>query len=121
MAENLSAITSTIHLPSDVEAIGCLDSYSAFPFENKLQSIKNLIRTSANPLSQVIRRVKEIEEIATDVYAPVLSKEVVCSHLHSNGPILPDFIGVQFKNMKFQNWEIGIKRPNHCVFLKDEV
>ncbi len=112
-------IHNLIHLPSDVEEIGCLDSYSAFPFENKLQSIKNLIRTSANPLSQVIRRVKEIEEIATDVYAPVLSKEVVCSHLHSNGPILPDFIGVQFKNMKFQNWEIGIKRPNHCVFLKD--
>lgn len=112
-------IHNLIHLPSDVQEIGCLDSYSAFPFENKLQSIKNLIRTSANPLSQVIRRVKEIEEIETDVYAPVLSKDVVCSHVHSNGPILHDFRGVQFKNMKFLNWEIGVKRPNHCVFLKD--
>lgn len=113
-------VHNLIHLPADVQELGCLDSYSAFPFENKLQTIKNLMRTSANPLAQVIRRLKEIEEISTeDCDAPSSPAETVCSNDHVNGPIPLEFTGDQFKKMKLRNWTISTKRPDHCVFLSD--
>ncbi len=109
-----------IHLPADVQELGCLDSYSAFPFENKLQTIKNLMRTSANPLAQVIRRLKEIEEISTeDCDASSSPADTVCSNEHVNGPIPLEFTGDQFKKIKLRNWTISTKRPDHCVFLSD--
>ncbi len=112
-------VHNLIHLPGDVKEIGCLDSYSAFPFENKLQSIKNLLRTSANPLAQVVRRIKEIEDIAIDGFAAPMSKEILCSDLHTNGPTHPNFKGNEYNFMKLKNWKIGTKRPNHCIFLTD--
>lgn len=39
-----------IHLANDVIRHGCLDKFSAFSFENKLQIIKNLVRKSGRPL-----------------------------------------------------------------------
>ncbi|KAI9554931.1 hypothetical protein GHT06_020211 [Daphnia sinensis] len=99
--------------------IGCLDSYSAFPFDNKLQSIKNVLRTSANPLAQVVRRIKEIEDIAIDGFAAPMSTDIICSGLHTNGPTHPNFKGYEYNFMKLQNWKIGTKRPNHCIFLKN--
>ena len=85
-------IHNLIHLASDVQEIGSLDSNSAFSCENKLEPIKNLIRKMANLLFQVIRRLKETEEITIEGYAASLSKEIVIFFiLHANGPTHPDF------------------------------
>ena len=51
-----------IHLADDVLNFGPLDAFSAFPFENHLQSIKRLLRKLDKLLPQVIRRIQEIEK-----------------------------------------------------------
>ena len=50
------------HLAEDVEFFGCsLNNVSAFPFENFLQKIKGFVKKGQSPLTQIARRVKEIE------------------------------------------------------------
>ena len=41
-----------------------LDEISSFSFENYLQVLKRFVRKSQNPLSQVVKRVAELEEHA---------------------------------------------------------
>jgi hypothetical protein len=44
-----------LHLAADAKLHGCLDTFSAFPYENELKSIKCLVRKAEVPLSQVVR------------------------------------------------------------------
>lgn len=52
-------VHSLIHLADDVDKFGALDSFSAFKFENYLQKVKKMVKSSALPLPQIIRRVYE--------------------------------------------------------------
>lgn len=54
-------VHSLIHFPNDVLNHGSLDEFSAFPFKNKLQKIKKLVRKSGKPLQQVVNRLEEIQ------------------------------------------------------------
>lgn len=54
-----SNIHNLSHVVSEVRRFGKLQDYNAYPFENKLFSIKKLIRQGNNPLSQVARRLSE--------------------------------------------------------------
>src|SRR5258705_13756330 len=52
--ENVSYnVHGLIHLSDDVKHFGHLDTFSAFPFENHLQSIKSMLRKSEKPLQQL--------------------------------------------------------------------
>lgn len=46
----------------DVERFGPLGKFDAYPFESKLFCIKNLIRSGNKPLSQVAKRIIEIQQ-----------------------------------------------------------
>jgi len=48
-----------IHLQDDVKMHGNLDCFSAFPFENKLKELTQLVRKPGYPLAQIIRRLGE--------------------------------------------------------------
>ena len=51
-------VHNVIHLADDVENYQCsLNSLSAFPFENHLHTIKKLVWSSNNPISQVFKRL----------------------------------------------------------------
>lgn len=56
-------ITSNVHnlshLVDDVEYLGELDSFSAYPFESTLGKIKRLLRNGNRPLAQVAKRIIE--------------------------------------------------------------
>ena len=54
-----SNVHNLIHVPNDVFNFGNLDSFSAYPFENYLQEIKNLVRKSSKPLQQIVKRLSE--------------------------------------------------------------
>ncbi|XP_035700688.1 uncharacterized protein LOC118433143 [Folsomia candida] len=58
---------SLLHVKLDVESHGSLDNYSAFEFENFMQTIKRMIRSNSSHLSQVIHRVGEIESFSSAV------------------------------------------------------
>lgn len=55
------------HLVDEVRKFGVLQSFNAYPFENKLHMIKNLLRQGNNPLAQIARRlqVKSCVELET--------------------------------------------------------
>ena len=52
-----------LHLPHDVENHGPLDSFSAFPYESHMNSIKRSIHGSKNPGQQLYRRIVERQNI----------------------------------------------------------
>ncbi|CAG7717764.1 unnamed protein product [Allacma fusca] len=48
-----------LHISYDSVTLGPLDQFSTFPFENNLQQVKKLIRTTAKPLEQLANRINE--------------------------------------------------------------
>lgn len=46
-------------LSDDANQLGPLDSFSTFPFENYLHSLKKMLRKCEKPLSQIHRRIVE--------------------------------------------------------------
>jgi hypothetical protein len=48
-----------VRLAAEAKQRGCLDFFSAFPYENELKTLKRLVRKAAVPLSQVVRRLSE--------------------------------------------------------------
>ena len=107
--------TMFIHLADDVLNFGPLDAFSAFPFENHLQSIKRLLRKLDKLLPQVIRRIQEIEknslqETNKECGVAVLKKK------HTNGPLLNSCNGKQFKFLSYKSWTL--KTDNAAVRLQ---
>jgi len=59
-AKNISHnVRNLLHLSEDVRVYSPLDNFSAFPFENYLQSILKTIRKNEKPLAQIIKRKSE--------------------------------------------------------------
>lgn len=54
-----SNIHNLVHVTSEVERFGPLDTLSSYPFENQLFNVKKMLRTGKNPLQQVINRITE--------------------------------------------------------------
>lgn len=51
---------SLIHLVTNVRNLGNLNTINCFPFENYLEKLKTLVRSSANPHAQLCRRIFEL-------------------------------------------------------------
>ena len=49
------------HLHEVAEKYGCLEHCSAYPFENYMQTIKKSVRSTKNPLAQIVRRLAGTE------------------------------------------------------------
>ena len=59
-------IHSLLHLADDSRNFGTsLDSVSAFPYENYLKTLKHLVRSPANPIAQIAKRIEEFEAVNT--------------------------------------------------------
>lgn len=54
-----SNIHNLTHVVDEVRRFGILHSFNAYPFENRLHTIKNMIRHGNKPLQQVARRLNE--------------------------------------------------------------
>lgn len=95
-------VHSLCHISSDVERFGALDSYSAFPFENYLGQLKNLIKSPNNPLQQIIRRLAEINSLNKTI-SPSL-QSIKYSVEHNDGPVPCEIlIFSQFKKLTIKN------------------
>jgi hypothetical protein len=111
-----------IHLCDDVMRFGSLPNFSAYPFENYLQSLKKLLRKSNQALQQVIKRLMERFHIdATPKTICYDSRQYRFKLQHDSGPLLPNLIrsSKQYREMHLGPWYLSCKEPNNCVYLKD--
>lgn len=61
-----SNVHNLIHLMDDVKRFGTITTFSTYPFESYLFKIKRLLRSGNLPLSQVAKRILEMEGIQTE-------------------------------------------------------
>lgn len=109
-------VHNLIHLCQDVQNNGCLDTFSAFPFENYMKTLKKMLRKSEKPLSQLNNRIHEyttrcMHHVNHSTDKPLLLKPdektlpLNCTHSH--------------KKIKFEDFVLTCKSPNNCCYLKD--
>jgi len=72
-------VHNLLHVVGDVSNYGCLDNYSAFPFENFMKTLKNMVRGPNKPLHQVAKRLSEKRQSSI-----IPKKKVLCSETYSN-------------------------------------
>jgi hypothetical protein len=89
-------VHNLIHLVDDVLRFGLIFQFSAFPFENYLQTLKKFLRKHEHAISQAVCRIKEIED------SLIFDEEQSCENIF-------------FKNYK--NWPIS--HSNHIGFSWD--
>ncbi|XP_035716752.1 uncharacterized protein LOC110861074 isoform X1 [Folsomia candida] len=111
--ENLSYnVHGLIHLTNDVRKHGDLNSFSAFPFENFLGKIKNLIKGSHLPLQQVYRRIIEQQKNEVSMLPHTATKNsVTFSNAKKNN-------SCAFKKIVFRDSIISNKSPDNIILLK---
>lgn len=111
-------VHNLIYLANDVRRHGCLDDISAFPFENKLQKLTNLIRKSGKPLQQAVKRLAELERANISETRQVRNSEIVVDRPHSKGPLLfPHTRGQQYQTLSYKNTFLSTSKAENCVFL----
>lgn len=94
---------------------GPLDDFSAFPFENYMQTIKKMLRKAEKPLEQLYNRISEVTDhsriICNRPASPVLMKK--CSQ------VLPVNCSNAHQIIQFGDFTLSTKKPNNCCYMKD--
>lgn len=52
-------VHSLVHIVDDVKLFGCLDNYSAFPFESHMSTLKRMLKNNKHPLAELSNRLEE--------------------------------------------------------------
>lgn len=118
-------VHSLLHLVNQIRKFGPLDCTSAFRFENHMTTIKKMIRKCENPLQQIARRYKEIEEAKDKAYQEKnkgTNTNWILKEYHCNGPSQHDVNSniKQYKILKNSNFTINCNNSKDtCVILKD--
>ena len=77
-------VHNLIHLKEDaVNFKSSLDNISAFPFENHLQILKKLVRKPQNPISQIVKRLDELESCDAEFEEKALYTKLTTKHKDS--------------------------------------
>lgn len=115
-------IHSLIHLPDDCLRFGHLERFSAFPFENFLQTVKRKIKNQNSPLSQFVKRIKEFEMCCNSPKQKSDTRHSIMYNRHYGG-VLPQnqLVGnfSEYKQLNHGSWEISLKTPDNIVYLND--
>lgn len=106
-----------VHLADEVKRHGCLDSFSAFPYENHLGKIKKLIRKPEFPLAQLIRRLSEVT--ATKLVADA---DITLKREHFVGPIVVGMgVNAQYGEMRCERWTVKLTTGDNMFLVGDKV
>lgn len=111
-------VHSLLHLTTDVKEFGPLDKFSAFKFENFMQTLKKGIRKQEKPLQQLINRTQEQNVANKNKISSICWPAYLNNYF--NGPILnyqQPF--QQFKEIKFKTFTLKIFEPDNCCSLKN--
>ncbi|KAL0822763.1 hypothetical protein ABMA28_004771 [Loxostege sticticalis] len=91
-----SNVHNLLHIVDEVEKFGPLPTFNAYPFENKLYTIKKMLRQGNKPLSQLANRITEEAKLDLKTNAkensefngPFVSKSLNMLKLHFNNFVL---------------------------------
>lgn len=104
-----SNIHNVIHIVDDVKKFGILQNISAYPFENELYKIKNLLRSGNKPLAQVAKRLSEkssVESRKPEAKYPKLYNETTFENYSSKKCFAKIQVteSISFKNDEKNKW-----------------
>lgn len=118
--ENASHNThNLLHICDDVKNFGSLQEFSAFPFENYMQSILKMIRKNDKPLEQIVCRISEQNNyINSNLNVRQHSKPQLLNP-HFNGPLINCNNYNQFSKVVFEKFLLTNKEPDNCCCLLD--
>lgn len=119
MSHNVHAVT---HLAEDVRNFGPLDSFSAFKYENFMQTLKSFVRKPDRPLQQILKRYEESAGLDDNQLSVTPSFQV--KYGHNNGP-LPSGIDLakwkQYERVLCTGYLLNVKNmADRCIMLEDE-
>ena len=109
------------HLAADVRNFGPLDAHSAFPFENFLRHLKQLVHKPHQPLQQVVRRICEkSQQGVLGCRANRLAKENKHNvrKEHMRGPVPGQYAMmncVQFQQIEKNGWFLSVSKGDNCA------
>lgn len=125
-AHNVSHnVHSLLHITEDVKQFGPLDIFSTFKFENYMTQIKKLIRQSNYPLSQIARRLVEVNNvfINKDLENLAIHESLLeFKTQHEDGPLIANCCNPQYKLVVFKQFKIiaGDLKNNYCSVKSSE-
>lgn len=114
-------IHGLVHLSEDVKVHGNLDRISAFPFENFLGKLKKLVRGPLNPLTQVMRRLSEMENGS---YSPNVKEATQkLENEHMDGPVPECFSRHvrQYKVLVSDDVVVKVKERDCCIKIENKL
>lgn len=110
-----------VHLSEDVKVHGNLDLISAFPFESFLGKLKKLVRGPLNPLTQVMRRLSEMENGS---YSPDVKEATQkLENEHMDGPVPECFSRQvrQYKGLVSDDVVVKVKERDCCIKIENKL
>ncbi|XP_018574515.1 uncharacterized protein LOC108906097 [Anoplophora glabripennis] len=113
-------VHNLLHLSECVKLFGCLDSFSAFPFENFMPQLIKKVRKVAMPLQQVVRRTIEQRQLGPLELNPSNSNRTKFLIKHYSGPLLQNCNSPQYKAMQTNEYFLNVSKVcDRFVELKD--
>lgn len=107
-------VHNLIHLADDAKEYGPLDNFSAFPYENYMQTIKKFLRKKGRPLQQIHRRLTEqkyyYKKNNVEIEYPIMVTPI--------NKVVPPGCHKPHRTLKFSQFEIRDTRPNNCCLIK---
>lgn len=110
-------VHNLLHINEDILMYGSLDNFSAFPFENHMQSIKKMLRKADKPLQQLYRRIVENSSVSYEndhIRCSTSVLKMKCSK------VLPMNCTNAYRAIQFDYFTLTDKKPNNCCYLKDK-
>ncbi|XP_013886300.1 uncharacterized protein LOC106534268 [Austrofundulus limnaeus] len=109
-------VHSLVHLPEEVQRHGCLDSFSAFPYESYLHKLKKLVRKPEFPLAQIIRRLSEIKTTDSLVNGTAFKKQ------HFVGPVVGGLsVKSQYGEMTCDKWTVKVSARDNVFVIGNDI
>lgn len=98
-------VHNLIHISDDAKQFGPLDSFSTFPFENYLYSLKKLLRKHEHPLPQIHRRI--VEKNTANKYKQNINVQkypILISQIKND---IPFECSHSYESLKFHNFKLS--------------
>jgi hypothetical protein len=109
-----------VHLADDARVFGALDNLAAFPYENKLKSIKRLVRKPSFVLQQISRRLREKQRVSSLSMRKKIFNDTYFKREHSLGPVLEGMeCAKQYRLMCLNGSDISLNVGDDCVAKSD--